>query len=1487
MKSVIFCLLFLFSLSYAQTWVNSTWTDEKYGGTLSFCFIGQEVHGFYSERGLIQGSLVATNIIQGNFYEAGGSRVNCTSGTVRLTIVNGGEYFSGSYVCADSGASHDWNGQFIDFSATADSCGVVASSGSVNGGWGESSINGNWYICTNDATHTYTSSYNNVYDHVTISAAESGVTFAGGRIISGIYAEEETPYGTDIAFLAYDGSLRSYFGPSDSHYNRDTSVPTTYEIAQLVAVATQAECNANIQLITFGTFGNSTFTDDIEYGGFGGFIRLCLVEKHVHGVYSEVGLIQGELNGNKINGSFYQAGGNFVTCTSGTFEWTINIDGSGFTGYYVCSGSTVENEWRGTYVGGANTVNPDTCAVIGQGGNTAGKWTRGVRNWDICLNNDTYYSSYDYLAEPFHGYETGQSFLDGRIIAGVFAQETTPTTGISISWYTYEQRIDTFFWETASDYIINSNDLNNLARHGNTTVFRIGQASGGECLRNELVFDAGVWSNSSWINPQTGVAINFCFIGNRVFGTFGNGFAVFEGILLSNSSLSAEYYQPGAGVLPCTSGLFTANIRAQGTTFDSVLQCYGINTLTSYTAILVGGNNTVDADSCAVTVARNVTGLWVSSSRNLYTWSICTDVEFFESSYDIGSVLDGYYVGEAYKHGKILSGSYKENGTDYGVALSYHRYDGVLVTSFWPTNASYYVNPVNGSVVRTDEFTYYTTTTVDNCEHNDYLFSELSIWSSSSWRESRYGQTLYLCIIDGIVYGAYSEVGILQGIAEGNRISGNFFQGGGVLVSCSTGTFQLSISPAGNAFTGNYVCSDKSGTFTWSGVFLGGANSVNPDKCAQTSSNGNLAGSWNIGDFHWDVCFSSDAPGDYYSSFNLELSGIRGYDEGRSYLNNIIISGTYVDQVTPYGITLAWRKYNKQMGYFLWITDQNYQLNITDYENVNKHIAGSLVNTGPASSTECIKNEYIFQNGGSLWQNSSWTDQLSGLAGSVYLCVLPNNQVHGSFSEIGLLQGFVNGRTISGNFYKAGGPNIYCTSGTFQFTISDDGSTFSGSKRCVEGDSYSWNEFLLSGPSLTISQKCQVIDRGSSNQLRGGWNLVNNTRIQFEWDICYEGNSDYSSSYTRNTLEGYEYGAQWAGGDILSGINTNTLIPYAISISWINYNGELGNFFWATDDLYRVYASSILDKDEHYVSYLSLKPNVTITNEECTRNVDLVAAYGIWTNSSWTFAEFNNNGAPNAKLFICIVDGKVHGSYGEFGILQGTLSADGHRISGNFYEAGKDSFDCTVGKFSLLIDETGSFFTGYYTCADNEAQISWSETFIAGPESVNNGLCAVIDDAGTLSGQWSGPDDLIWDICIDNNKYESSFTTNLANSLGYSEGDEHRDARLLNGVVASQRYPHGVSLIFRGWDGTLVQYFWSTNANYTINIADYSDIFRHYKIVCTNVGLSTVAECDRYSYLLNDGGNNYITSADLSTDNLSSALLPALCIILLSFLLTL
>ena len=1485
MKSVIFCLLFLISLCYAQSWVNSTWTDEKYGGSLSFCFVGQQVHGFYSERGLIQGTLQAANIIQGNFYEAGGSRVNCTSGTVRLTIVAGGEYFSGSYICADSGVSHEWNGQFVDFaSANADTCGVVASSGSANGGWDSVSLDGAWYICTNDATNTFTSSYTTY----SLRGAESGLTFNNQRILSAIYAEEGIPYGTDISFVAYDGTLRSYYGPSDRHYNRYTNEPTIAEISILIETSTQAKCNENLQLITFGTFGNATFTDDIEFGGFGGLIHVCIVENHVHGVYSEVGLIQGELHGNKINGSFYQAGGPFVTCTFGSFEWTINVDGSGFTGYYLCAGATIQNEWRGAYVGGPTTVNPDSCAVIGQGGSTAGKWTRGVRNWDVCVNNDTYYSSYDYLSEPFHGYETGEAFLDGRIIAGAFAQETTPTIGVSISWYTYEQRIDTYFWSTGTDYVIDSNDLNNAARHGNTSVFRIGQASPSECIRNELVFDAGVWSNSSWINPLTGGDYNFCFIGDRVYGSFSNGYGVFEGILLSNSSLSVEFYQPGAGAIGCTSGLFTANIRSAGQLFEATLQCYGINTLRSFSAVLVGGNNTVTADTCAVTSPANVTGLWVSDSRNLYTWSICTDAEFFESSYDISNQLDGYYIGETFKRGRVLSGVFRENGTEYGIALSYHRYDGVLVTNFWPTDSDYYVDPINGTNpdARVDEFTYFTTTTLTNCERNDYLIEELAIWSSSSWRESRYGESLHLCVIDGKVYGAYSEVGILQGTAEGNRITGNFYQGGGNIAPCSTGTFQLSISPSGNSFTGNYVCSDQTGTYVWSGNFLGGANSVTPDSCAQTSNNGNLAGSWNVGDFHWDICFSSDAPGDYYSSFQLNLSGIRGYNQGRSYLNNIIISGTYVDQVTPYGTTLAWRKYNKQMGYFSWVTDRNYNLNFTDVDNVNKHIAGSLVNTGPASATECIKNEYIFNNGGSLWQNSSWTDQLSGLAGSVYLCVLPNNQVHGSFSEIGLLQGFANGRVISGNFYRAGGPNVYCTSGTFQFTISDDGSTFSGSKRCVEGDSYSWNEFLLSGPSLTIAQKCQVVDRSSTNQLRGAWNLTS-TNIQFEWDICYEGSADYSSSYTRNALEGYEYGAQWAGGDILSGINTNTLIPYAISISWISYNGEHGNFFWATDELYNVYASSILDKDEHYVSYLTLKPNTTVTNEQCTRNVDLVASYGIWTNSSWTFSEFNNNGAPNAKLFICIINGKVHGSYGEFGILQGTMSADGHEIRGNFYEAGSDSLDCTVGKFSLLVDDSGSFFTGYYTCADSVEQIPWSETLLGGPGSVNNGLCAVIDEVGTLDGQWSGPDDLLWSICTDDNKYESSFTTNLANSLGYSKGDEHRDARVLNGIIASQRYPHGVTLIYRAWDGTLVEYFWTTNANYTITPADYSDIFRHYKVVCTSVGLATDAECARYSYLLNDGGDNYLTTADLSSDNLSSTLLPALCIILLSIVLTL
>ena len=58
----------------------------------------------------------------------------------------------------------------------------------------------------------------------------------------------------------------------------------------------------------------------------------------IEGMYSEIGLIQGEVtNQVTANGDFYQAGVPGQACTTGSFSWSLEDGGRSFRGFYVCA----------------------------------------------------------------------------------------------------------------------------------------------------------------------------------------------------------------------------------------------------------------------------------------------------------------------------------------------------------------------------------------------------------------------------------------------------------------------------------------------------------------------------------------------------------------------------------------------------------------------------------------------------------------------------------------------------------------------------------------------------------------------------------------------------------------------------------------------------------------------------------------------------------------------------------------------------------------------------------------------------------------------------------------------------------------------------------------------------------------------------------------------------------------------------------------------
>jgi hypothetical protein len=91
-----------------------------------------------------------------------------------------------------------------------------------------------------------------------------------------------------------------------------------------------------------------------------------------------------------------------------------------------------------------------------------------------------------------------------------------------------------------------------------------------------------------------------------------------------------------------------------------------------------------------------------------------------------------------------------------------------------------------------------------------------------------------------------------------------------------------------------------------------------------------------------------------------------------------------------------------------------------------------------------------------------WDDlpEGGGYGGNLYICQ-SGNDFFGAYSEAGILIGKVSGYTVEGNWYEGGSEDADydCYFGKFSFTLSVDGSAFSGYWTC-DGDS-TGNIFIL------------------------------------------------------------------------------------------------------------------------------------------------------------------------------------------------------------------------------------------------------------------------------------------------------------------------------------------------------------------------------------------------------------------------------------------
>jgi len=214
-------------------------------------------------------------------------------------------------------------------------------------------------------------------------------------------------------------------------------------ILSLVALV----CSQNYAQI--GTF-EGTYPDNY----YGGQLFLCQNGNVLQGSYSQVGIINGVVNGNTATGKFYQAGNN--DCNVGDFTWTLTDEG--FEGFHTCNAISGSFSWIATKFDVFRPTD-DQCALLyDEVGSVQGHWTlTGTKTTiDICFeslktSNYTVISSYTNTVDPNKGLTypnigtiAGFTAFNDKVFFGTWYEDLV--AGAVLGFLNYNQDLVLYFW---------------------------------------------------------------------------------------------------------------------------------------------------------------------------------------------------------------------------------------------------------------------------------------------------------------------------------------------------------------------------------------------------------------------------------------------------------------------------------------------------------------------------------------------------------------------------------------------------------------------------------------------------------------------------------------------------------------------------------------------------------------------------------------------------------------------------------------------------------------------------------------------------------------------------------------------------------------------------------------------------------------------------------------------------------------------------------
>jgi len=250
-------------------------------------------------------------------------------------------------------------------------------------------------------------------------------------------------------------------------------------------------------------------------------------------------------------------------------------------------------------------------------------------------------------------------------------------------------------------------------------------------------------------------------------------------------------------------------------------------------------------------------------------------------------------------------------------------------------------------------------------------------------------------------------------------------------------------------------------------------------------------------------------------------------------------------------------------------------------------------------------------------------------------------------------------------------------------------------------------------------------------------------------------------------------------------------------------------------------------------------------------------------------------------LNLCLTNGgsRLEGAYNEFGLIQADVTDAGETATGSYYETSYFSSPlCSYGRFSFSV--SGNLIVGTYACWDGLSGGDWNASRVIPQETPSLADCVVLAEGGSLKGQWAKSPQVQnnWDICINGDQFEASFTSNDGQP-GYQWGDIFYDGRLLQGSYSLQldedgHRTKGGILLTLYQDGSLFSFAWKDpiTTDGILNFYDPETYRQHQTLEFIQpTGSASKKDCSRNKFLKTGDDADYFIGFDsISTSEVLS-----------------